>query len=159
VLRICFVCWGNICRSPTAMGVMRAMVQGAGLEAVIEVDSAGTSAEHRGGPPDRRTVAEARRRGLRLEHRAWQFSGADFDRFDLVLAADEANAERLRRRARDDDDLAKIRLLREFDPAADGDLDVPDPYYGGPDGFAEVYDTLVAACSGLLTELRSRHDW
>ena len=153
--RICFVCWGNICRSPTAMAVMRALVAEAGLSDRITVDSAGTSAEHLGGPPDRRTLAEAHRRGMPLEHRAWQFRYADFDRFDMVLAADEVNARRLLRMARHDDDRDKVRLLREFDPAcAGGDFDVPDPYYGGASGFSDVYDLVEAACRGLLAELQ-----
>lgn len=154
-MRVCFVCWGNICRSPTAMGVMRRLVHEAGLSEVITVDSAGTSAEHLGQGPDRRTTTEARRRGLHLEHRAWQFGPRDFDRFDLVLAADDVNAARLRRLARDEDDLDKIRLLREFDPRQGGDLDVPDPYYGGPDGFSDVFDIVTAACAGLLDHLRA----
>ncbi len=137
---------------------MRALVAEAGLADRITVDSAGTSAEHRGDQPDRRAQAEAEQRGLRLAHRAWQFGSADFDRFDLVLAADEVNAERLRRQARTPEAQTKIRRMREFDPAA-GDLDVPDPYYGGADGFALVYDAVDAACRGLLDHLRAEQGW
>ncbi len=159
-VRICMVCWGNICRSPTAEAVLQALLAEQGLADRVEVDSAATSSEELGRPPDPRACAEAARRGLQLEHVAWRFEPSDFDRFDLVLAADEVNAERLRRRARDASDRAKIRLLRELDPAADRhDLDIADPWYGGPEGFRLVYDQIEAACRGLVDELRAEHGW
>jgi protein-tyrosine phosphatase len=134
---------------------MRALVGEAGLGDRITVDSAGTSTEELGNPVDRRAVKEAARRGIALEHAAWQFQPADFDAYDMVLVADRVNFERMRRRVRNDDDLAKLRLLREFDPDHDPhDLDVPDPWYGGEDGFVQVYDLMEAACRGLLEQLR-----
>ena len=134
---------------------MRALVAEAGLSDRIIVDSAGTSTEELGNPVDRRAVKEAARRGIALEHTAWQFQADDFDRYDLVLVADRVNLDRLRRRARNDNDIAKLHLLREFDPAYDGaDGDVPDPWYGGEDGFVRVYDLIEAACRGLLEQLR-----
>lgn len=154
-VRICFICWGNICRSPTAEGIMRALVDEAGLGDRITVDSAGTSTEELGNPVDRRAVKEAARRGIRLEHTAWQFQPEDFDRYDMVLVADTLNLNRMRRLVRNGDDVAKLRLLRELDPDHDrSDLDVPDPWYGGEEGFVHVYDLMETACRALLEELR-----
>lgn len=152
---MCFICWGNICRSPTAEGIMRALVDDAGLSHAITVDSAGTSTEELGRSVDRRAVKEAARRGIALEHVAWQFQPKDFDRYDLVLVADEMNMKRMRRLVRNNEDAAKLRLLREFDPAYDPhDGDVPDPWYGGEEGFIHVYDLMETACRGLLEHLR-----
>jgi low molecular weight protein-tyrosine phosphatase len=153
-MRVCFVCLGNICRSPTAEAVMRHRLAEAGLSDAIEVDSAGTGSWHVGDPPDARAAAEARARGIAMDGRARRFRPGDFERFDLVLAMDGENAAHLRRIAPDDETAARVRLLREFDPAATGDLDVPDPYYGGPDGFATVFDLVDAACLGLIEHLR-----
>ncbi|MEY2432085.1 MAG: low molecular weight protein-tyrosine phosphatase [Acidimicrobiaceae bacterium] len=134
---------------------MRSLVAEAGLSDRIIVDSAGTSTEELGRPVDRRAVKEAARRGITLEHVAWQFQPEDFDRYDLVLVADDMNLRRMRRLVRGDDDLSKLHLLREFDPACDShDSDVPDPWYGGEDGFVHVYDLIEAACRGLLEQLR-----
>jgi protein-tyrosine phosphatase len=157
-VRILFVCLGNICRSPTAEGVMRRLVRERGLEGEIEIDSAGTGAWHVGNPPDPRATEAARGRGTVLEGAARQVTAADFDDFDLLLAMDATNLHELRQRAPDDAARAKVRLLREFDPAsADAlDLDVPDPYYGGPRGFDTVLDLVEAACAGLLDEIRPR---
>jgi protein-tyrosine phosphatase len=150
-----FVCLGNICRSPTAEGVMRSVLAEAGIEGVM-VDSAGTAGWHVGDAPDRRSVAEARSRGVDLTGlRGRQVSIADFERFDLLLAMDAENEADLRRLAPDEQARSKVALLRSFDPAATaaGDLDVPDPYYGGPDGFARVFDAIEAACRGLLDQV------
>jgi low molecular weight protein-tyrosine phosphatase len=155
-MRILFVCMGNICRSPTAEGVMRRLIDDAGLEDV-EVESAGTGGWHAGEPPDERATAAAARRGVTLAGAARQVTAADFRRFDLLIALDRANLRELLALAPDEDAAEKVRLLREFDPASDGaaDLDVPDPYYGGPDGFEDVLDLVEAACRGLLDELRA----
>jgi protein-tyrosine phosphatase len=157
-VRILFVCLGNICRSPTAEGVMRRLVREQGLEDAIEIDSAGTGDWHVGDAPDPRATEAARRRGTVLEGAARQVTPADFQDFDLLLAMDATNLHELRQRAPDDAARAKVRLLREFDPAsADAlDLDVPDPYYGGPHGFDTVLDLVEAACAGLLEEIRPR---
>jgi protein-tyrosine phosphatase len=134
---------------------MRRLVDEAGLADRITVDSAGTSSEELGNPVDHRAVTEGARRGLTLEHTAWQFRARDFDRYDMLLVADEVNLRRMRSVARNDDDIAKLHLLREFDPEADPeDLDVPDPWYGGAEGFVHVYDLIEAACRGLLEQLR-----
>lgn len=134
---------------------MRSRVAAAGLDGEVTVESAGTGAWHLGEPSDRRAIGEARRRGIAMEGRAQQFTPADFPRFDLVLAMDRRNAADLRGIAPTRADAAKVRLLREFDPSASADdLDVPDPYFGGADGFEEVFDMVERACVGLLRHLR-----
>ena len=135
---------------------MRHVLREAGLEDRVEVDSAGTGDWHLGAPPDERAAAAARRRGIALDGSARQVRPEDFERYDLVLAADRRNVAHLRALAPDEEARRKIRLLREFDPRSAGapDLDVPDPYYGGEDGFDEVLDLVDAACRGLLEELR-----
>ncbi|HEX8101621.1 MAG TPA: low molecular weight protein-tyrosine-phosphatase [Solirubrobacteraceae bacterium] len=157
-MRVLFVCLGNICRSPTAEGVMRRQLADAGLGDRIEVDSAGTGSWHAGEPPDRRATAAARERGIALDGAARQVTREDFDAFDLIVAMDAANERDLLALAPDAAARAKVRRLREFDPvaAADGDLDVPDPYFGGEDGFAHVLDVVDAGCRGLVGELRAR---
>jgi protein-tyrosine phosphatase len=156
VLRLCFVCLGNICRSPTAEGVMGRLVRDAGLHDRISVDSAGTGGWHVGEAPDRRSHETAQRRGIELAHRAWQFSAADFARFDLVLAMDRNNLRALHAMAPDDDVRARTRLLRSFDPSASPDAEVPDPYYGGQRGFDDVLDICERACRGLLEHARAQ---
>jgi protein-tyrosine phosphatase len=155
--RVLFVCLGNICRSPTAEGVMRTLVNDAGLRDSIQLESAGTGAWHVGSPPDRRASETASARGVELEGHARQVRSEDFEEFDLLLAMDEENLRELRGQARDDEERAKVRLLREFDPASTGagNLDVPDPYYGGANGFEEVFELVHAACAGLLEQLRA----
>ncbi len=158
-MRLLFVCMGNICRSPTAEGVMRHLVREAGLEDEIEIASAGTGDWHVGDPPDARATAAAGGRGIVLEGAARQVTREDLRRFDLVLAADRDNREALLALAGGDlEARARIRLLREFDPASvtGGDLDVPDPYFGGTDGFDHVLDLVDAACRGLLEHARTR---
>lgn len=156
-MRLLFVCLGNICRSPTAEGVMRALVADAELEDDIFIDSAGTGGWHVGSPPDRRAAAAASARGLVLEGAARQVREKDFLDFDLLVAMDGENGRELRRLAPGEEQRAKVRLLREFDPASAGtaDLDVPDPYYGAEGGFEEVLDLVSAACEGLLEEIRA----
>jgi protein-tyrosine phosphatase len=149
---------GNICRSPTAEGVMRQVLREAGLESRVEIDSAGTGGWHVGEGPDRRAWAAAQRRGIELDGTARQITRSDLDAFDLVLAADADNRRDLLRLAGEDPERrAKIRLLREFDSASaqSGELDVPDPYYGGGDGFEHVLDVVDAACRGLLNDLQA----
>ncbi len=149
--RILFVCMGNICRSPTAEGVMRALLREQGVDGV-EVDSAGIGGWHLGDPPDRRSADAARRRGIVLEGAARQVRASDFDDFDLLIAMDRSNQRDLLALAPDAEAAAKVRLLREWEPGA-GDLDVPDPYYGDGDGFEDVLDMVQASCRALLDEL------
>jgi protein-tyrosine phosphatase len=152
--RVCLVCLGNICRSPMAEAVLRAKLRAAGLGDAVEVDSAGTGDWHVGHGADARARSALTARGYPAEHVARQFSPAWFAERDLVLAMDEANLRDLRRLAPDQETAARVRLLRSYDPKADGDLDVPDPYYGGTDGFDVVLDQLERACAGLVDELR-----
>ena len=156
-MRVCFVCLGNICRSPTAEAVMRHLVSQAGLDERIEIESAGTGDWHVGEPRDRRSREVGERRAMPLSGRARQFVALDFARFDWVLAMDRKNLAELLAMAPDASARAKIRLSRSFDPASPPDADVPDPYYGGPEGFDRVFDICVAACTGLLATIRAQH--
>lgn len=153
-MRICFVCLGNICRSPTAHGVMQHLVREHGLAHAITIESAGTAAEH-DEPTDPRTIAAARRRGFALGSRARRFTSADLDRYDLVIAMDANNLRDLRRLA-GTRAAPEIVLLRRFDPAAPADAEVPDPWYGGAAGFEEVLDQCERACAGLLAHISER---
>ena len=156
MVSVCFVCLGNICRSPTAAGVMRHLVREAGLESKILVESAGPAGYHVGEPPDRRARKAAARRGIDIDNRGKQFKREDFARYDYVLAMDRSNLEDLTRLA-GGKNLEKLRLLRSFDPASPPGAPVPDPYYGGEDGFDEVLDLCLAACGELLAVLRREH--
>ena len=146
-LRVLFVCMGNICRSPTAEGVMRRLIADEGLD--IEVDSAGTGGWHAGEPPDERATVAAQRRGVTLEGAARQVKESDFRRFDLLVAMDRGNLRDLLDLAPDEEAREKVRLLV-------ADADVPDPYYGGDRGFEDVLDMVESACRELLDELRER---
>jgi protein-tyrosine phosphatase len=154
-MRILFVCLGNICRSPTAEAVVRTLAARELPELGLEVDSAGTAGYHIGEPPDPRMRAAAARRGYDLTAlRARIVEPRDFTRFDLILAMDRENLAVLRRRA-PEETRERVRLFLEFAPQ--GELrEVPDPYYGGPNGFEEVLDLVEAAARGLLNYLRQR---
>ena len=154
--RVCFVCTGNICRSPMAESVFRARVAEAGLDALVEVDSAGTGGWHEGDPADPRTVSVLKEHGYDSGHTARQFQTSWFERVDLVIALDAGHVKALRRLAPSSEDAAKVRLFRSYDPAAGDDLDVPDPYYGGRDGFEECLEMVEAASTGLLAEVREK---
>jgi protein-tyrosine phosphatase len=151
--RVCFVCLGNICRSPTAEAVMAHRVGFEDLGVHIEVESAGTGNWHVGHPPDERARDEATRRGIPMAGVAQQFTATDFARFDMVLAMDAANAAALRELAPTPAAAAKVHMLREFDPQADGDLDVPDPYFGGQEGFVDVFDMVDRSITGLIAHI------
>lgn len=157
--RILMVCLGNICRSPTAEAVMVGLLEEEGLADRVEVASAGTGSWHVGHPPDERSAAAALRRGVTLRGTARQVRDADFAEFDLLVAMDASNHADLLRLAGDDEELRdRVVLLRALDPdaVAAGDTDVPDPYYGGPDGFDTVLDVVEAGCRALLVEMRAR---
>jgi protein-tyrosine phosphatase len=157
MVRVCFVCLGNICRSPTAEGVMKKLVADAGLSHVLTIRSAGTAGYHQGEPADARARSHAAERGYLLDQRARQFRDVDFDAFDYVVALDSSNATRLLALARTDEEREKVKLLRAFDPESPPDSDVPDPYYGGDEGFSAVIDLCERACAGLLEHLRRTH--
>jgi protein-tyrosine phosphatase len=133
---------------------MKKLVADAGLTQRISIDSAGTGDYHVGEPADSRSRAEASRRGIELTGVARQFVASDFDAFDYVLAMDRRNLRDLHELAASAAQRAKLHLLRSFEPGASGELDVPDPYAGDGDGFVRVFDICVAACSGLLAQLR-----
>jgi len=137
---------------------MARLVADAGLDDAIELDSAGTGAWHVGSPPDERATAAAAARGIAMRGVARQVCAEDFARFDLLVAMDAENHRNLCLLAPDAEAAAKVRMLREFDSAAvaAASLDVPDPYYGGEDGFNAVLDLVEAACAGLLDALRAR---
>ena len=165
--KILFVCLGNICRSPIAEGIFAHLVRERGLADRYLADSAGTGGWHVGEPPDRRAIAVSAKRGVSLPSVCRQVAGTDFQEFDLILAMDRNNRKDL-------EDLCpaplrrKIKLMREFDrdlgaahagsgaARAGSDLDVPDPYYGGPYEFDTVYEMLNRCCSGLLDTLETR---
>ena len=153
--RVLFVCLGNICRSPTAEAVMRGLVAERGLAHQVEVDSAGTGSWHIGSPPDHRATAAAAARGVELGGVGRQVSQADLEAFDWVIAMDRENLDDLLAMRTGVDGEAEPALLRSFDPdaVAAGDLDVPDPYYGGDDGFETVLDVVERGCEGLLDEI------
>ena len=157
MVRICFVCMGNICRSPTAEGIMRSLVEDAKLDGKIFIDSAGTGGWHAGAPPDRRSAATAKGRGIILNGQARRFEASDFADFDYVLALDNDNYRDLISLAGNAEERQKIHLLRSFDSASPKDAGVPDPYYGGDRGFEEVFDICDAACRGLLDHLKQNH--
>ena len=153
--RVCFVCTGNICRSPMAESVFRTHVEEAGLAGLVEVDSAGTGGWHEGDGADPRTVSVLEAAGYDGGHAAHQFRAAWFTRLDLVVALDTGHLEALRRLAPTPQDAEKVRLLRSYDPAAGSDLDVPDPYYGGRDGFEECLGMVETASAGLLAAVQA----
>lgn len=148
---VLFVCLGNICRSPLAEGVLRHRAAERGLEEAIDVDSAGTGAWHAGESPDERSVAVARRHGIELGGQARKLTEADLEEFDWVIAMDRenlGNVESLRERA---GGSARVHLLREFDP--EPGEEVPDPYFGGPGGFDDVYEMVDRSVTALLDEI------
>ena len=152
-MRILFVCLGNICRSPTAEVVFRTVASREAPDIVVEIDSAGTAGYHVGEPPDRRTRQAAARRGYDLSQlRARVVEPRDFEHYDLILAMDSENLRVLERRA-PPQARERLRLFLEFAPEA-GITEVPDPYYGGPNGFEDVLDLIEAASRGLLEHLR-----
>jgi protein-tyrosine phosphatase len=153
VIKVLFVCTGNICRSPTAEGVFRTMVERAGLMDTIAADSAGTHDYHVGDPPDPRAVAHAKRRGYDLSAlRARHIQRADFDRFDLVLACDRGH-HTLLRRLTGQGQRARLAMFLDYAPELGLD-DIPDPYYSGPEAFEHVLDIVEQAGSGLLSALK-----
>lgn len=149
------VCTGNICRSPTAQVVLQSKLAGAGLAELIGVDSAGTFPE-RGSAPDARSQAAAKRRGYDMSRlRARGLVAEDFERFDLILAMDQGNLRALHERC-PVPSRERLALLLQHCPRADGQLDVPDPYYGAPQGFEAVLDLIEAACDDLARQLAAR---
>ena len=150
MIRIVFVCTGNICRSPTAEAVMRHLVEEADLGGQIQVGSAGTGGWHVGDDADRRSLRALRKRGYTLQHSARQFGPSWFAQHELVVALDGGHVRELRQMQPG----TEVQLLRDWDPEGRGD--VPDPYYGGEEGFEEVLDMVERSCRGMLEDLRGQ---
>lgn len=154
--KILFVCLGNICRSPAAQAVMQRLVDERGLTDQFVIDSAGTSGYHCGDLPDRRMRVHARPRGYELTHRSRRIEGNDFERFDLIVAMDAANASDLRQMAATPEEANKIVMMGDYIGLLRRHYDyVPDPYYEGSEGFELVLDLLEDACNNLLVHLLS----
>jgi protein-tyrosine phosphatase len=155
-VRICFVCLGNIVRSPLAENLFGLHAKQRGVSHKYEIDSAGTSDWHVGEPPDARMSRVAARHDVNIDGSARQFKYTDFDHFDLVIPMDNNNLDALMALAKSPDARNKIHLLREFDPYDGSGQSVPDPYYGGIHGFEEVYDIIDRSVLGLLELLEER---
>lgn len=156
IVKVLLICMGNICRSPTAHAVFRHLVREHGLTEVIEIDSAGTHAYHVGNPPDSRSMQTARKRGIDMSDlRARQVDLGDFYHYDYLIAMDDYNLSLLHDMA--PHDMAhKLSLFLSFAPHLD-EREVPDPYYGGADGFELVFDRVQAASEGLLSHIKTQH--
>jgi protein-tyrosine phosphatase len=152
--KLLFVCLGNICRSPAAENIMNHLIGQAGLSARIICDSAGTSSYHIGSPPDRRMSAAAAMRGISMSGRARQFQVADFETYDLILAMDKDNYLDILALDPRQQYRHKVRLMCEF-ATRHQIREVPDPYYGGREGFEKVIDLLLDSCEGLLAHVKS----
>ncbi len=149
--KILFVCLGNICRSPLAEALMTDKVVKSGVEDQFKIDSCGTADYHIGELPDERTCENALKNGLELKHRARQFESADFNRFDHILIMDNANKMKVIGLASSEEHLEKVQLMRDFETEADlQGTDVPDPYYGGTEGFQNVFDIIDRCTYNLL---------
>ena len=155
-VEVCFVCLGNICRSPLAQGVFEALVKEEGLQDRIIISSAGVSAWHVGNSPDARMQQTARDHGIHLNSRARQFQSSDFEQMDLVLAMDHSNLSALKQMGAEPELQYKLFLFRSFDPEHNNDLEVPDPYYGGGKGFESVYQIVYRTCPKVLDHLKAQ---
>ncbi|MEN9216697.1 MAG: low molecular weight protein-tyrosine-phosphatase [Gloeomargarita sp. HHBFW_bins_162] len=153
--KILFVCMGNICRSPAAEGIMNHLIRQENLQEHLICDSAGTIGYHQGSPPDERMQAAAKKRGITLTGRARQFHPADFEQFDLILTMDRQNYWDVLAWDTENRYQHKVKMMCEF-CRTHTCKEVPDPYYGGAEGFELVLDLLTDACAGLLADLRKR---
>lgn len=151
---VLFVCLGNICRSPLAEGVFKHLVREKGMADRFVVESAGTGSWHVGDTPDERSQRVAEKHGITLDSRARQVTAEDLERFDHVVVMDRDNLRTLERMRDAQGGNRPIHLLREFDSEGDGD-EVPDPYYGGPGGFDDVYEMVRRSCEGLLSHVEA----
>lgn len=157
-ISILFVCHGNICRSPAAEGALKSLIQKQGYAGRIQVDSAGTSSYHIGEIPHPDTRKAAQEQGIKLDHRARQFNEFDLERFDYILAMDRHNYEDVLSATSSEEERSRVFMYREFDPEVQGSRtpDVPDPYYGGFNGFREVQKIVARTSDQILEWLLSR---
>lgn len=152
MVKVLFVCLGNICRSPLAEGIFSQMIKEQGLKDRISCDSCGTAAYHVGSQPDSRSVANAKENGLILNHQSRQFDGSDFEEFDHILLMDQSNLYNVIAFDEYKAHASKVELMRTYD-VENLNADVPDPYFGGDSGFQEVYEILYRSCGELLTKI------
>jgi low molecular weight protein-tyrosine phosphatase len=151
-MRILFVCLGNICRSPLAHAVCEQMLQERGLGAMVFVESAGVSSYHVGEQSDRRMRKAAAANGIGIDHSSRRFTFSDFSEYDLIFPMDHSNYSDIIRIARTEEDRNKVVMFRDFDPVEKGD--VPDPYYGGPEGFQDVIDIVKRTCKNIISHIQ-----
>ena len=151
-VKILFVCLGNICRSPLAEAIFKHKVRSRGWAQFIEADSCGTSNYHIGDPPDPRTIANATKNGVQIDHCGRQLGKNDLHEFDYILAMDSSNYRNIKAVMGEESYSGKIRMMRDFDPQGKGD--VPDPYFGGEDGFQEVFRILDRSLDNFLDYLQ-----
>lgn len=154
-IKVLFVCLGNICRSPLAEAIFKKKVRERDLNAFIEADSCGTSNYHIGDSPDPRTIANARKNGVTIDHCGRQLTITDIEHFDYIMAMDRSNLRNILSLLDGDNHKHKVKLMREFDPLESGE--VPDPYYGGEQGFQEVYEILDRTMETFLDHLEAEH--
>jgi protein-tyrosine phosphatase len=154
-MKICFICQGNIIRSPLAESMFRHLAEQKGLVHKYQLSSAGTSAYHVGEPPDRRMRQVAAKHGFEYSGQAKQFIRQDLENYDLLVVMDKDNLRIIESMAQNETQLNKIRMMREFDSQGSADQDVPDPYYGGVEGFEVTYQIVKRSCEGLLEYLES----
>ena len=154
-VKVLFVCLGNICRSPLAEAIFKHKVKSRGWDQFIEADSCGTSNYHIGDSPDPRTMANAKKNGIPIDHCGRQLSGKDLREFDYILAMDSSNYRNITAVMGAESHLNKIKMMRDFDPFGKGD--VPDPYFGGEEGFQEVFKILNRTLDNFLDHLQSAH--
>jgi protein-tyrosine phosphatase len=156
MVKILFVCLGNICRSPLAEGIFQQMIDENGLTNKYQCDSCGTSTYHIGQQSDPRTVANAKQNDVFLDHKAREFNIFDFEEFDYIIPMDLSNMIHIRDYGESENRKAIIHLMREYDPINPG-TDVPDPYFGGEKGFQSVFDILKRSCRSFLRHLEETH--
>jgi protein-tyrosine phosphatase len=152
--KLIFVCLGNICRSPTGEGVFQHLVKERNLDPYFQIDSAGTSAFHIGEPANSKSQWTANQHGVKLHSRASQLQRSDLEEYDLILAMDHENLKNIKKLDKNGSFDHKIKLMRDFDPTPE-DGSVPDPYYGGMEGFENVFQIVKRSCEALLNELES----
>ncbi|MDA3851791.1 MAG: low molecular weight phosphotyrosine protein phosphatase [Spirochaetaceae bacterium] len=156
-IKIMFVCMGNICRSPLAHSIFQKLVNNSGLQDKFEIESSGTTGQHVGQLPDQRMSELARKKGFDLNHRARRISPHDFEEYQLILAMDKDNLADILYMGREEKELPEIRLFRDFDPGGYEGSEVPDPYYGGDEGFENVFNIVLRTCKSLFERLKEKN--